>query len=139
MIRRNGARTALAAVMLFLPGGFAMADAPPAGPYGKWVAEEIAGQGVVAKAEVTLEIGADGQAFGSGGCNRFRTSAKVADASIAFSPAAATRMMCAPDVSDQEMRFFRALEDARGWKTDGAELVLTDAGGSAVVRFAPLP
>lgn len=139
-MRQRGERaSALSAALLFILGGSALADAPPEGPYGEWAAEEIGGRAVAVATNVTIEIGADGQAFGSGGCNRFRTSAKVAEASIAFSPSAATRMMCQPDVSDQEVRFFQALQDARGWKWDGAELVLTDQGGSAVVRFAPLP
>ncbi|MDQ6438331.1 META domain-containing protein [Mesorhizobium sp. LHD-90] len=135
MIRRNGVRAALAAVMLCLTGGFAMADAPPEGPYGKWSVAEIGGQGVVAKADVTLEIGADGKAFGSGGCNRFRTSVKVADGAISFMPAAATRMMCEPEISGQEMKFFGALDAVRGWKWDGPALILLDADEKIVLRL----
>jgi heat shock protein HslJ len=128
---------AVAAVLFFSLGieGQAMADAAPEGPNGKWIVEEIDGQPASGKAQVTIEIGADGQVAGSGGCNRFRGPAKIADSSITFGPVAATRMMCEPEISDQESKFFRALDAVRGWRFNGSGLILLDASGNSIFRL----
>jgi heat shock protein HslJ len=119
------------------------ADGPPAegspvdGPFGKWTVEEISGKPVSPKGKVTMEIGTDGMVFGSGGCNRYRGSAKVADGgSLSFGPAASTQMMCEPEISEQEMRFLRSIEEVRSWRKDGTGLVLLDQAGGTVLRLA---
>ena len=49
-------------------------------------------------------------------------------------------MACAATVvSDQERLFFAALEAARLWRMDGTELVMLDADGREVLRFAVSP
>ncbi|WP_165816108.1 META domain-containing protein [Kumtagia ephedrae] len=131
---RSGMVAALLAVTLTM-GAPAMADSPPAGPYGAWAVEEIGGQPVAAGSRVTIDLGADGRATGTGGCNRFSGSAKIDDGAIAFGPMASTKMMCAPDVSDQEAKFFHALEQVRNWTWDGPGLVLLDAAGKTVLRL----
>jgi heat shock protein HslJ len=131
---RHGAAAALLAVALTM-GAPVMADSPPQGPYGTWRVEEIGGRPVAAGTRVALDLGADGRATGTGGCNRFSGSAKIDDGTIAFGPVASTKMMCAPDVSDQEAKFFRTLEQVRNWAWDGAGLVLLDTGGKVVLRL----
>jgi len=42
-----------------------------ASPVGSWLAEDIGGGGAIDRLQTTLEITADGKAFGSGGCNRY--------------------------------------------------------------------
>ncbi|MDR6633976.1 heat shock protein HslJ [Phyllobacterium sp. 1468] len=74
-----------------------------------WLAEDIDGRGVIDNAQTTLTIDADGSANGSGGCNRFTTSATIAGSNLSFKPAAATRMMCPPALMDQEQSFFPRL------------------------------
>ena len=86
-----------------------------------------------------LEIQADGKVFGSGGCNRYRDHAEITGQSIKFGQLAGTMIACPAAVMQQEQKFYKALEDVTGWqlepKTD--KLLLTDADGKALVRFAP--
>ncbi len=117
-----------------------MADAPPDGPYGKWRVETFAGRAVSSDAKVSIEIGADGVVSGSGGCNRFHGTAKIAEGgALSFGPTAATRMMCEPEVSELEAGFFKSLEGVRGWRRDDAGLVLLDATGDTVLQLAASP
>ncbi len=118
-----------------IAAGQAMADAPPDGPFGQWRVEAIDGEPASAKAEVTIAIGTDGRATGSGGCNRFTGSVKVEGDAISFGPAAATRMMCEPEISNQEARFFQTLEKIRSWTWDGPRLTLLDGAGKTVLRL----
>lgn len=118
-----------------LAAGPAIADAPPEGPFGKWRVESIDGQPASAKAEVTIDIGTDGRATGSGGCNRFSGTVKVDGAAITFGPAASTRMMCEPEISTQEAKFFQTLEKVKGWAWDGPALTLSDAAGKTLLRL----
>jgi putative lipoprotein len=117
-----------------------MADAPADGPYGNWRVETVAGRAVSADAKLSIEIGADGVVSGSGGCNRFHGSAKIAEGgALSFGPTASTRMMCEPEVSELEAGFFKSLEGVRGWRRDAAGLVLLDAAGDPVLRLAASP
>jgi len=103
-----------------------------------WIAEDINGGGVIDYAQSTLLIGPSGSASGSGGCNRFATSATINGAKIAFKPAAATRMMCSPAVMDQERKFFAALDETRTYSVEAAtgKLFLYDKDGKIVARLS---
>ncbi|MBZ9655155.1 META domain-containing protein [Phyllobacterium lublinensis] len=102
-----------------------------------WLAEDIGG-GVIDYAQTTLMIKSDGSVSGSGGCNRFMTSASIDGSKITFKPAAATRMMCAPALMDQEQKFFSALEQTRSFAIDSAtkKLLLHNADGKITARLA---
>jgi len=103
-----------------------------------WLAEDIDGRGVIDNAQTTLTIDADGSANGSGGCNRFTTSATIAGSNLSFKPAAATRMMCPPALMDQEQKFFSALERTRSYAIDAdtGKLLLHDEAGKTIARLA---
>ncbi len=103
-----------------------------------WVAEDINGRGVIDYAQTTLLIGPGGAASGSGGCNRFATTATIAGEKITFKPTAATRMMCAPAVMDQEQKFFSALEQTRSYtiEAETGKLFFFDKDGKLTARFA---
>lgn len=105
-----------------------------------WLAEDINGGGVIDYAQTTLLIKADGSASGSGGCNRFMTSATIAGSKLTFKPAAGTRMMCAPAVMDQEQKFFSVLERTRSYtiEADTGKLFLHDEAGKIIARLARL-
>jgi len=117
----------------------ALADEPPKdGPFGQWAVIEIAGKAVSHGATITMDIDAAGAVTGSGGCNRYRGSAKVAaGGALAFGPAAATRMMCEPGISDQEAGFFKALDEVRSWRKENVGLALHDQSGKTVLKLAP--
>ncbi|MGE0745377.1 MAG: META domain-containing protein [Rhodospirillales bacterium] len=108
-------------------------------PQGRWTAQEIGGRAVAEPARTTLEIVADGRAFGIGGCNRYSGTARVSGAAIALGPMAATRMACPPPQMDQEQRFFEALATVARWRIEDRALLLLDGDGKVAVRLAPAP
>jgi heat shock protein HslJ len=85
----------------------------------------------LAGATVTLAFGADGQASGSAGCNRYTARFEAEGSSLRFQPAAATRRMC-PDVAlmEQEQAYLKALESVATARIEGQRLELRTAGGS---------
>jgi putative lipoprotein len=132
---------AMLAVAGVLLAGAALADdVSVVEPEGRWLAEDITGAGVIDNVQTILEIGADGRATGSGGCNRYTGAVMLNGAAISFGPAASTRMACPPAVMDQEQKFFTALGEVRGWRVDATtgKLALLDATGSPVLIFSPL-
>lgn len=100
-----------------------------------WLAEDIAGRGVVDRVQTTLKID-KGRVFGRGGCNRYTGHATIQGASISFGKMASTRMACPPAVMDQESRFFQALEQVRSYAFDKGLLLLKDAAGRTTLRFS---
>lgn len=108
-------------------------------PQGRWTAQAIGGRAVDDPARTTLEIGADGRAFGMGGCNRYSGAARISDAAIALGPMAATRMACPPPQMEQEQRFFDALATVARWRIEDRALLLLDRDGTVAVRLVPLP
>jgi heat shock protein HslJ len=75
----------------------------------EWVVEDIGGRGVVDGSRVTLSFGEDGGLGGTASCNRFATSLSVGGEGVRVAQIAATQMMCAEALMDQEQAFFAAL------------------------------
>jgi heat shock protein HslJ len=107
-------------------------------PFGKWLAEDIRGGGVLDRPRSVLEIRRDGAVGGSGGCNRLLGRARIDGETIVFDPVASTRMACTPVVMDQELKFHAALKSARRFAVEPEQrkLVLYDADGRIVMRLA---
>lgn len=101
-----------------------------------WVAEDIGGRGVADRARTEITFGADGRAYGSGGCNRFTGGYTLDGPSLRFGAMASTNMACVPAAMDQEQRFHQALAAVRGWRVENGILRLTDEAGAAVLRFS---
>lgn len=77
--------------------------------------ESVAGTGL------TLVLGADGRATGSGGCNQFGGSYTAdTNGALTFSPLAATLKGCDPVISAREQRYFTTLPAVRGYALDGS-------------------
>jgi heat shock protein HslJ len=127
------------ACLAILAAAPACADEPvPGGLGGTWLAEDIAGNGVIDNLQTTLEIKPDGSYGGNGGCNTYRGKLKVQNGNIAFAPAAATRKMCAPAIMDQEQKFFDALGTVTSWKLENGILHLTAKEGAPAIRLAAM-
>lgn len=107
-------------------------------PSGQWLAEAIAGGGVLDRVQTVLTIGSDGSVSGTGGCNRIAGKATFSGAKITFGPLASTEMLCSPAVMEQEKRFFAALTQTASWSVDPVrkKLTLSDAAGTVVLVLA---
>lgn len=107
---------------------------------GAWLAEDIAGGGVIDNLQTTLEIAADGKVSGNGGCNRFSGSASIDGDKISFGDLASTMMACTEAAMDQEMKFHAALAAAHTFRIDAEQrkLFLSDAAGKVVAQFSSM-
>jgi heat shock protein HslJ len=78
-----------------------------------------------------------GAVSGSGGCNRYH-GAYSADGSgsLSIGSVAATKMMCAANVSDQEQAYFASLEKVASYAIEGDQLTLSDANGTMLLQFS---
>jgi len=104
-----------------------------------WLVEDIAGQGVIDRAQTTISFDAPGRVSGSGGCNRFTGVATLAGEALKLELIAATRRACVPALMDQEQKFFKAIEAVRSYSVDANELLhLKGANGEALLRLAPM-
>lgn len=115
----------------------ASGDAGLVGPV--WVAEDITGRGVVDRLQSSITFGADGRAYGSGGCNRFTGGYTLEGTSLRIGQMAQTNMACVEAAMDQEQRFHQALGAVRGWRIENGILHLTDDRGATVLRLARGP
>ena len=94
-----------------------------------WRLDDLAGRGVIDNSHVTIEFLPDGNVTGSGGCNRYSGSATLKGPQITFTPLASTMMACAPELMDQEMRFYAALGKASTVSFDKTGALLIQVNG----------
>lgn len=104
-----------------------------------WIAEDIAGAGVVDRARSTLQV-REGRIAGSSGCNRYTGSGRFENGEVRIGKLAVTRMACPPALMDQEAKFLKALSASHRYEI-GAEglLRLYDGSGAATLRFSRQP
>ena len=89
----------------------------------------------VAGTRVTLKM-TDGNASGSGGCNRYSATYDTGDArSLSFGPISSTMKACEQPVSDQEQAFFEALGNVATYGIEGDALMLDDGNGALRLEF----
>ena len=102
---------------------------------GDWRAVDLNGFPVTDPAP-TLDLGSDGRASGSGGCNSWSADYDLdSREGLRFGPIASTKKACAPVPMEQEARFFDLLSRVRGYSRYGdGSLSLIGADGSAI-RF----
>lgn len=89
--------------------------------------------------EADLTIDADGaNAYGSGGCNRWRAGvSSEAPGTIRFGNAASTMMACAtPGFMERESAYLGALAAISSYRRDGDELILEGSGKRIILRAA---
>jgi heat shock protein HslJ len=76
---------------------------------------------------------------GSSGCNAYNATFKASSTAVTIGPIAATRRLCQPALSAQEIEYFRALNTVNAYTiTASGELQLTypTKDGQGILRFA---
>ena len=95
---------------------------------------------LIADSSVTMNFAADGKVSGSAGCNNYTASYQAEGNKLRFTPAAATRKMCAaPGVMDQEQAFFKALESVATMRMEGDALEMRTAENALAATFVRAP
>jgi heat shock protein HslJ/phosphoglycolate phosphatase-like HAD superfamily hydrolase len=107
--------------------------------FGKWLAEDIAGGGVIDNAQSTLEISEDGSVSGNTSVNQYGGKAKIDGQKIEFGALAMTRRAGPPALMDQESKFTNSLAKVASFRiAETGLLYLMDATGKDVLRFSKL-
>lgn len=132
MLTRKLAIFSLPFVLLACPvtGQVAMAESEPARV---WSILEIAG--TTATGDAHLAIDPDGNAFGSSGCNRFRTTVTQSGSVLSFGLIAATRMACPGTLAAQESTLFDlfAQQLAVSYDVLRDQITLTATSGATMI------
>jgi heat shock protein HslJ len=90
--------------------------------------------------EITMSFTGDGQANGTGGCNRYFGSFETGEAgALSFGPLGSTRMACPTEIMDQETAFHRALEDTSRYEIDRDRLTLFSGDDTGILTFVEHP
>ncbi|MFG0255571.1 MAG: META domain-containing protein, partial [Rhodopirellula sp. JB053] len=107
--------------------------------FGNWLAEDIMGNGVIDRAQTTLEVAADGSVSGSTAVNRYRGQATIDGNAITFGPLISTRRAGPPAMMNQESRFTKALSLVTGYLIVSFGLLyLTVGDGNDILNFSRL-
>ena len=112
------------------PGG------PPPLVGTEWRLDDLAGTGVVDRAQATLAFPEPGRVAGNGSCNRFFGSYTLINDRIAFGQMGSTRMACAGAVAEQEGRYMAALQKAQRVQVQGNTLLVMVEGQDKPLRFS---
>ncbi len=99
-----------------------------------WVLSTLNGQLPLPGSSLTLQLGEDGSATGSDGCNRFTTSYTASRSTVSFEPAASTMMACPPAVATQAENYMAALSTANRYQLRGGQFILLD-GTTVLATF----
>jgi heat shock protein HslJ len=107
----------------------ARAQMPPPGT--PWRLAEIDGKPVAHLATLSFDAV---RVAGRAACNSFRGSKTAGASELRIGGLAVTRMYCEGRM-EEEAAFLRRLEDVRGWRIAGGELLLSDVAGKTALRF----
>ena len=100
-----------------------------------WVAEDIAGKGVIDNLQSTITFAADGTVQGNGGCNRFHGRYTGEGQKLTLGQLARTSRACLPAIGEQDQRFYQALDKTRGYRIEKGLLVLLDSHDQPTMRL----
>ena len=134
---RVGGLVAAAALGLACARGGHASGAALAGT--RWLLDDLAGKGVVDRAQATLEFTGDGTVSGQGSCNRFGGPVTLAGDSISLGPLVATRMFCGEGITGQETEYLAALDQAVRYEVRDSFLYIHAAGRAEPLRFVRAP
>jgi len=105
----------------------------------EWSAVMIDGIPVVNAPQPRLRWLDENRVSGSGGCNQFVGRSQLAFDQLTVGPLAATRMACVASPQGQEDKFFKALELTRRIRLSEGALILSDGGGTTLLRMIRIP
>ncbi|EGN75431.1 heat shock protein [Idiomarina sp. A28L] len=97
---------------------------------GEWQITHIKGNSIAANVDVTINFGADGEAYGNSGCNRFVGHYSHTGENFQLNQLASTRMACPSIQMDTESAVLESLGDVVLFdiQEDGALHLITHSG-----------
>ncbi|NWB89922.1 META domain-containing protein [Pseudomonas agarici] len=88
-----------------------------------YMLEWIGDRPLIDNSHLTITLGDDGRAYGTGGCNHWFAPYTLDGDTLSFGKVGSTRKRCAPALMEQEKRFLQALENVRRWDISPVEQV----------------
>lgn len=108
--------------------------ASPMGPSGKWRIVAVSGVDGLEPARTHAEV--TQERFASTiGCNRIAGKSTFSGNKLTFGPMMATRMACPPPLDEVERAYLAALQNVRGFRFEGANLVFLGEDGAPLVTL----
>ena len=105
----------------------------------EWLLEDLAGKGVLDRAQATLAFPEPNKVAGNGSCNRFFGAVQINGAAIKFGNLASTRMACLRvAVANQEANYLKALQNAEKLSFDAPYLLIYSQGLDQPLRFTQI-
>lgn len=105
----------------------------------EWLLEDLAGKGVLDRAQATLAFPEPNKVAGNGSCNRFFGAVQINGAAIKFGNLASTRMACLSEaVANQEANYLKALQNAEKLSFDEPYLLIYSQGLDQPLRFTQI-
>jgi heat shock protein HslJ len=99
----------------------------------EWIGERP----LIDRSYLSINLGADGRAFGNASCNQWFASYSQTAEQLNFSQAGSTRKLCAPALMEQEQRFLEALGQVQRWDFNAmGQLQLWPASGKPIRLWA---
>jgi len=86
-----------------------------------YVVEWIGERPLMDYAHLTVTLGADGRAYGNGGCNHWFAPYTLDGDKLSFGKIGSTRKLCAEALMEQEQRFFKTLQTVERWDLSPTE------------------
>lgn len=91
---------------------------------------------VIEGSKLTLEFDDAGRAGGNGGCNTFGASYEVMESTLTFGEITSTRRACVEEsLTQQEVNYFRALQNAGQFELSGDSLIIYYDEGQGILNF----
>ena len=112
----------------------------PASLWGsEWILEDLAGAGVVDRAQATLAFPETNRVAGKASCNRFSGTAEIDGGKLKLGPLVSTRMACPEALMNQETKYLAALETAERFEVQDSTLLVYCKGREKPLRFTKAP
>lgn len=105
-------------------------------PGTQWVLAEPAVAALPLGQQPELQFVSASQVTGNSGCNRFAGALRLGGGGLQMGPLAGTRRACAAELMGLENRVLRALDATRSARLEPGQLVLIDARGGELMRWA---
>lgn len=106
----------------------------PMGPSGKWRIVAVSGADGLDPARTHAEVTQDRFAS-TVGCNRIAGKSTFSGKTLTFGPMMATRMACPPPLDEVERAYLAALQNVRGFRFEGTNLVFLGEDGAPLVTL----
>ncbi|MBK1794011.1 META domain-containing protein [Devosia sp. WQ 349] len=101
-----------------------------------WTVQSVNGQAIEGPRKPSIGFDHEGRVYGTGGCNRYFTTATIAGTAISFGVGGTTNMACDAATMGREAAFFSALAEIVGFVRQDDVLQLIGTSGAVLLELS---